>query len=77
MQKLHAIIPFGSTIGLELWIGRPAATGFLYESQLPIFNNREFGDYVLKGEVAYMRDKRALALHTSKLIRSYSLSAAP
>lgn len=63
MLKLHAIIPLRSTIGLELWMGnRPGATGFLDESQFPIFNKGEFNDYVLKGEVAYMRDKRKLAL---------------
>ena len=37
------------------------ATGFLDESVFPIFNRWEYDQYVAKGEVAYMRDKSALA----------------
>jgi 4-amino-4-deoxy-L-arabinose transferase-like glycosyltransferase len=61
-RMLHAFIPLRSTVGFELWIGnRVGATGFLDESQFPIFNKREYDDYVSKGEVAYMRDKEDLA----------------
>jgi 4-amino-4-deoxy-L-arabinose transferase-like glycosyltransferase len=61
-RVLHAFIPLRSTVGFELWIGnRPGATGYLDESQFPIFNKQELGDYIAKGEVAYMRDKSALA----------------
>jgi 4-amino-4-deoxy-L-arabinose transferase-like glycosyltransferase len=61
-RVLHAFIPLRSTVGFELWVGnRPGATGFLDESQFPIFNNRELDDYIVKGEVAYMGDKSALA----------------
>ena len=61
-RVLHAFIPLRSTVGFELWVGnRPGATGFLDESQFPIFNKRELGDYIVKGEVAYMRDKAAVA----------------
>jgi hypothetical protein len=61
-RVLHAFIPLRSTVGFELWIGnRAGATGFLDESQFPIFNRREYDDYVAKGEVAYMRDKADLA----------------
>jgi hypothetical protein len=61
-RVLHAFIPLRSTVGFELWVGnRPGATGFLDESQFPIFNKRELGDYIVKGEVAYMRNKSALA----------------
>jgi 4-amino-4-deoxy-L-arabinose transferase-like glycosyltransferase len=61
-RVLHAFIPLRSTVGFELWVGnRAGATGFLDESQFPIFNRWEYDQYVSKGEVAYMRDKSALA----------------
>jgi 4-amino-4-deoxy-L-arabinose transferase-like glycosyltransferase len=61
-RALGAFIPLRSTVGLELWMGnRSGATGFLDESVFPIFNRWEYDQYVSKGEVAYMRDKSALA----------------
>jgi 4-amino-4-deoxy-L-arabinose transferase-like glycosyltransferase len=61
-RVLHAFIPLRSTVGFELWVGnRAGATGFLDESEFPLFNQWEYGQYVAKGEVAYMRDKSALA----------------
>jgi hypothetical protein len=61
-RMLHAFIPLRSTVGLELWMGnRAGATGFLDESQFPLFNRWEYDQYAAKGEVAYMRDKAALA----------------
>ena len=61
-RLLHAFIPLRSTVGFELWVGnRAGATGFLDESQFPIFNQWEYDQYAGKGEVAYMRDKSALA----------------
>jgi hypothetical protein len=61
-RALGAFIPMRSTVGFELWIGnRPGATGFLDESQFPIFNRGEFNQYVAKGEVRYMAGKSALA----------------
>ncbi len=61
-RVLHAFIPLRSTVGFELWVGnRAGASGFLDESQFPIFNRWEYDQYVSKGEVAYMRDKSALA----------------
>ena len=61
-RVLGAFIPLRSTVGLELWMGnRPGATGFLDESVFPLFNRGEYDQYVSKGEVAYMRDKSALA----------------
>jgi 4-amino-4-deoxy-L-arabinose transferase-like glycosyltransferase len=66
-RVLHAFIPMRSTVGLELWMGnRAGATGFLEESQFPIFNRREYDQYAAKGEVAYMRDKSALAKATMR-----------
>jgi 4-amino-4-deoxy-L-arabinose transferase-like glycosyltransferase len=61
-RVLHAFIPLRSTVGFELWVGnRAGATGFLEESQFPIFNKQEYDSYVSKGEVGYMRDKSDLA----------------
>jgi 4-amino-4-deoxy-L-arabinose transferase-like glycosyltransferase len=61
-RVLHAFIPLRSTVGFELWVGnRAGASGFLEESQFPIFNRWEYDQYAAKGEVAYMRDKSALA----------------
>jgi 4-amino-4-deoxy-L-arabinose transferase-like glycosyltransferase len=61
-RALGAFIPLRSTVGFELWMGNHAgATGFLDESQFPIFNRREFDEYAAKGEVVYMRDKSELA----------------
>jgi 4-amino-4-deoxy-L-arabinose transferase-like glycosyltransferase len=61
-RALGAFIPLRSTVGFELWMGNHAgATGFLDESQFPIFNRQEYDAYAAKGEVAYMRDKSAIA----------------
>jgi 4-amino-4-deoxy-L-arabinose transferase-like glycosyltransferase len=61
-RVLHAFIPLRSTVGFELWVGnRAGATGFLDESQFPIFNKGEYDSYVSKGEVVYMQDKANLA----------------
>ncbi len=61
-RVLHAFIPLRSTVGFELWVGnRAGASGFLDESQFPTFNRWEYDQYVAKGEVAYMRNKSALA----------------
>jgi 4-amino-4-deoxy-L-arabinose transferase-like glycosyltransferase len=61
-RMLHAFIPLRSTVGFELWVGnRAGASGFLDESQFPLFNRWEYDQYVGKGEVAYMRDKSTLA----------------
>ena len=61
-RVLHAFIPLRSTVGFELWVGnRAGASGFLDESQFPLFNRWEYDQYAAKGEVAYMRDKSTLA----------------
>jgi Dolichyl-phosphate-mannose-protein mannosyltransferase len=61
-RALGAFIPLRSTVGLELWMGnRAGATGFLDESVFPLFNRREYDQYVAKGEAAYMSEKSALA----------------
>jgi hypothetical protein len=62
LRVLGAFIPLRSTVGFELWVGnRAGATGFLDQSQFPLFNRWELAQYVSKGEVVYMRDKSTLA----------------
>jgi 4-amino-4-deoxy-L-arabinose transferase-like glycosyltransferase len=78
-RALGAFIPLRSTVGLELWMGnRDGATGFLDESVFPLFNRWEYAEYASKGEVAYMRDKAALAgsyirAHPAAFLRLSSL----
>jgi hypothetical protein len=61
-RVLGAFIPLRSTVGFELWMGnRAGATGYLDESLFPLFNRREYDQYVAQGEAAYMRDKSAQA----------------
>jgi 4-amino-4-deoxy-L-arabinose transferase-like glycosyltransferase len=61
-HALHAFIPLRSTVGFELWVGnRAGATGYLDESQFPIFNKWEYDSYIAKGEVLYMQNKSHLA----------------
>jgi 4-amino-4-deoxy-L-arabinose transferase-like glycosyltransferase len=78
-RTLGAFIPLRSTVGLELWMGnRAGATGFLDESVFPLFNRGEYDQYVAKGEVAYMRDKSALAksyicAHPAEFLRLSSM----
>ena len=61
-RVLHTFIPLRSTVGFELWVGnRAEASGFLDESQFPLFNRWEYEQYVAKGEAAYMRDKSTVA----------------
>jgi 4-amino-4-deoxy-L-arabinose transferase-like glycosyltransferase len=79
VRALGAFIPLRSTVGLELWMGnRAGATGFLDESVFPLFNRWEYDQYVAKGEVAYMRDKSALArsyirAHPAEFLRLSSI----
>jgi hypothetical protein len=78
-RALGAFIPLRSTVGLELWMGnRAGATGFLDESVFPLFNRWEYNEYVAKGEVAYRRDKSALAksyirAHPAEFLRLSSI----
>jgi hypothetical protein len=59
---LHAFIPLRSSFGYELWQGnRPGATGVFDPSLHPLHNQREYRDYAVEGELAYMRSKSTLA----------------
>jgi hypothetical protein len=61
-RVLHAFIPLRSNFGYELWQGNHAgATGIFDATLEPLQNKGEYSKYASMGEVAYMRDKSALA----------------
>jgi 4-amino-4-deoxy-L-arabinose transferase-like glycosyltransferase len=61
-RLLHAFVPFRSSFGYELWQGnRAGADGIFDDSLYPPKNKQEFADYASNGEIAYMREKSALA----------------
>lgn len=61
-RALHAFIPLRSNFGYELWQGNHAgADGVFDHSLFPLHDKQEYDSYALKGEVAFMREKSALA----------------
>jgi len=59
----HSFIPFRSVLGLQLWLGNNDAYKDHFPGQLhPLDNSAERAHYVELGEVAYMHQKRDLAL---------------
>jgi hypothetical protein len=59
---LHAFIPLRSSFGYELWQGNHAgATGVFDAALYPLYSQREYSDYAVQGEVAYVRNKSAIA----------------
>lgn len=61
-RVLHAFIPLRSNFGFELWKGnRPGATAIDTATVYPVFDRGEYDSYAAKGEVAFMRDKAAVA----------------
>jgi len=60
--RMHAFVPLRSNLGYELWQGnRPGSEGlFVHELYLDQ-NNEEFARYQSMGELAYMREKAAIA----------------
>jgi 4-amino-4-deoxy-L-arabinose transferase-like glycosyltransferase len=64
-RQLHAFIPLRDNLGYELWQGnRPGSDGFFLPELHPNVNHQEFGRYQELGEVAYMREKSAMAMET-------------
>ena len=62
-RVFHAFIPLRTTVGEELWMGNhPHSTGFLDESLFPTYNSAELAQYNQLGELAYTRNKSALAM---------------
>jgi hypothetical protein len=59
---LHTFIPLRSSFGYELWQGnRTGGDGIFEDSLYPLGNKQEYADYTSRGEVAYMREKSAVA----------------
>jgi len=62
-RVFHAFIPLRTTVGEELWMGNhPHSTGFLDESLFPTYNAAELAQYNQLGELAFTRNKSALAM---------------
>jgi hypothetical protein len=72
---LHAFIPLRSSFGYELWQGNHAGgTGIFDPTLYPLHSQREYSDYAVQGEVAYVRNKSVIArdyirAHPSEFIR--------
>ena len=59
---MHSFIPLRSNFGFELWAGnQPGHNGQFTRYETPIYNSAELQQYLSQGEVAYMRDKGAVA----------------
>lgn len=62
-EVFHAWVPLRSVMGLQLWLGNnPGTTPLWLGTQHPIFNPAEREKYVEMGEIAYMREKKELAI---------------
>jgi len=62
-RVFHAFIPLRTTVGEELWMGNHTnSNGFLNESLFPTYNAAELAQYNQLGELAYTRNKSALAM---------------
>jgi hypothetical protein len=62
-KVFHAFVPLRSVMGLQLWLGNNAQTTPLWLGHLhPIFDSSEREKYTEMGELAYMEEKRNLAL---------------
>jgi len=62
-KVFHAFVPLRSVMGLQLWLGNNALTTPLWLGHLhPIFDSSEREKYTEMGEIAYMQEKRNLAV---------------
>ncbi len=62
-RVFHQFVPLRSVLGLQLWLGNNADTQDIFRGNLhPIYNAAERERYVALGELAYMREKKQLAL---------------
>jgi hypothetical protein len=61
-RVLHAFIPLRSNFGYEIWQGNHQGSDGLFDATIePLQNKKEYAEYASLGEVAYMRQKTALA----------------
>lgn len=59
---MHAFIPLRTDFGYELWSGNhPGGDGNFEESMNPMMSAKERRDFVMTGEVTYLREKGLLA----------------
>lgn len=66
-ELFHAWVPLRSVMGLQLWLGNnPETTPLWLGTQHPIFNSAEREKYEQMGEIAYMQEKKELALKFAK-----------
>ena len=64
---LHAFVPLRSNLGYELWQGnRPGSEGFFTHELYLNQNREEYARYAAIGELAYMREKSAIAVEAIK-----------
>ena len=62
-RVFHALVPLRSVFGLQTWLGNNSETTPVWLGiQHPIFNSAEREKYIEMGEIAYMREKRDLAI---------------
>jgi 4-amino-4-deoxy-L-arabinose transferase-like glycosyltransferase len=62
-KNFHSFVPLRSVAGLQLWLGNNPESRYVWlGTQHPIFNADERAQYAEMGEIAYMREKRGLAL---------------
>jgi hypothetical protein len=62
-RVFHQFVPLRSVLGLQLWLGNNADTQDVFRGNLhPIYNAAERERYVGLGELAYMREKKQLAI---------------
>ncbi len=62
-RVFHQFVPLRSVLGLQLWLGNNADTDDIFRGNLhPIYNAAERERYVALGELAYMQEKKQLAI---------------
>jgi hypothetical protein len=62
-RVFHTLVPLRSVLGLQLWLGNNEQTEDIFRGNLhPIYNEPERRHYIDVGEIAYMREKRELAI---------------
>jgi hypothetical protein len=62
-RVFHQFVPLRSVLGLQLWLGNNAETQDIFRGNLhPIYNAAERARYFSLGELAYMQEKKQLAI---------------
>ncbi len=62
-EVFHTFVPLRSVAGLQLWLGNNAETTPMWLGlRHPIFDSHEREKYIEMGEIAYMQEKKELAV---------------